>query len=86
MAYATNDLNLVTKGPLTGSGQQWRYTSADAKATVAAAGYFSDALKKGMLVNDQVFVNDTATPLLTSHRVTVVASTGATLSVGVTVS
>jgi predicted RNA-binding protein with PUA-like domain len=40
----------------------WVYKSADAKATVVAAGYITDALQRGMKVGDIVLVFDTATP------------------------
>ena len=53
--------------------QLWTYVSADAAATVAGAGYFSNGVQLGMRVNDFIFVIDTATPLTTGHRVTSLA-------------
>jgi hypothetical protein len=66
----------------------WAYTSADAAATVAAQDYITNPVDLGMAVNDLVYVFDTATPLITSHRVktvSAVATTGALLSTGVTI-
>ena len=82
MAYDPNALSLVTESPLNGAGQQWQYiTAADAQATVNAANYFSDALNKGMKVNDTVFY--TASDKSWTAKVTVVAAAGATLSTGI---
>lgn len=86
MAYDTDRLNLVV--PRAPSGQQlWMYgpksttdTQTDAVATVRAAGYISDAKAKGMRVGDVVMVTDTTTPLVSLSRVSVVATTGATLT------
>jgi hypothetical protein len=57
----------------------WAYQSADAAATVKAAGYISNAEDIGMKVGDGIVILDTATPLATLAIVSVVASTGATL-------
>lgn len=40
----------------------WGYKSADAKATVVAAGYITNAVQLGMQIGDIVLVSDTATP------------------------
>lgn len=91
MAYTTaNPPRKITQGGIDNSqaGGMWAYTSADAAATVAGAGYFTNGGDLGMLANDIIFVVDTATPLVTSHRVKTVAagSPGAvTVSTGVTV-
>ena len=83
MAYAlTNPPVLIVQG---GVGNQfpaqWAYNSVDgAAALVDAAGYFSNAKKLGMKVNDIVFVTDTdASPvLMTTHIVASIdATTGA---------
>lgn len=66
-------------------GNTWHYVSGDAKATVAAAGYFTNALALGMLVGDIVEVNDTVTPMISLHRVTAVSSSGSTLSSGLNI-
>jgi hypothetical protein len=62
MAYAvTNPPSQVTHA--LGSGKNiWIYVSADAKATVVAAGYITNAVQLGMKVGDLVYVYDTATP------------------------
>lgn len=69
MAYNTaNPPVKVTTGILakvntteatTVGGDIWVYKSADAIATVQAAGYFSNGLQLGMAVDDIVFVFDT---------------------------
>lgn len=58
----------------------WAYQSADAAATVKAAGYISNAVDIGMKVGDLVLIADTNTPLATLSIVSAVASTGATLT------
>lgn len=75
MAYTSSTLSLVSEGPLTGAGQTWYYSTTDASATVDASGYITDGGNRGMKVGDIVIVNDTATPLTTSHRVITVSST-----------
>jgi hypothetical protein len=84
MAYNADYLSLmVSGGPK--RPQQWLYgppagsSQADAVATVRGAGFISDALARGMKVNDVVQVVDTTTPLVSWSRVSVVSSTGATL-------
>ena len=70
MAYSTsNPPNLASYGPVAGGPQRWEYKSADADTVVRAAGYFSDAKIRGMLVGDIVFVHNTATNAVTSHVV-----------------
>lgn len=88
MAYVTSNppRKVVASGiDNSQAGNIWMYTSADAIATVVAANYFTNAADLGMAVNDLVFVIDTATPLVSSTRVTAVASTGSTCSTGVTI-
>lgn len=83
MAYVTtNPPHLTTEGPLTGAGQVWSYSSADAAATVAGANYFSDGASRGMKVNDIVNVIDTASALVTAHRVTALSGTAADVGTG----
>jgi hypothetical protein len=86
MAYASSNppfVILSVPKPTGGTFNIWAYVSADAKATVSGANYFTDALERGMNVGDLVFVSDTATPLISSHGVEEVSSNGATLSTGV---
>lgn len=92
MAYSTSTPpRRISQGSIDnsqGGTSEWVYTSADAAATVAGAGYFTNGGDLGMALNDMVKVVDTATPLVTYHRVkTVVAgSPGAvTVSAGVTI-
>ena len=91
MAYTPATLCLVTEGPLQGAGQQWQYTTADAKTTVDDANYFSstvkseDAFHRGLKVGDIIFVNDTATPMVTIHRVLTCTSGASTVSAGLNI-
>lgn len=79
MAYVSANLvKLAGNGP-TGA-QLWSLSGVDAIATVRGAGFISDAKNMGMRVGDQVIYSDTATPLTSLSRVTVVASTGATMT------
>lgn len=82
MAYATGSLNLQI--PRVGGGEdagslsaaQYAYRSADAVATVIAAGYIDDGGDKGMKVNDYVVVIDDNLGLIDLCIVTVVAANG----------
>lgn len=89
MAYATSNPPAALFGcsPLQGRPTLWQYQSADAVATVAGAGYITNAYQLGMQVNDLVIVIDTATPLISMCRVQSVSSTtgAANLSAGTTV-
>ena len=71
MAYvpATNPPVLSIENPIAFGHRVWTYKSADAAATVAASGYFTDGYKRGMRQYDLVIVVDTATPLITSHMI-----------------
>lgn len=76
MAYVTtNPPILTTEGPLTGAGQLWRYSSADAAATVDVAGYITNGGQLGMKVGDLVNVYDTVNLITTTHRVVSVSAT-----------
>jgi len=88
MAYATTNppRALLGDSQFGSHPTVWQYESADAAATVAAANYFSNGYDLGLKVNDLIFVIDTATPLVTTHRVSAVTTDGAaTVSAGVTV-
>ncbi|MFG1245730.1 hypothetical protein [Xanthobacter flavus] len=85
MAYNRDSLVTVSFEPLGGDFKMWRYSSTDATATVAGAGYIADALKMGMKVGDVVFVSKTDTNAITIHRVTAVSGAGATLSAGLAI-
>ena len=78
MAYSTSSPpELISTGPLTGSGKKWVYKSTDAAATVRVAGYITNARELGMQVGDIVEVHDTdASPyIVTSHVVSAINST-----------
>ena len=81
MAYNSNNLNLRSARVGAGdddtgdsglSSAKFGYASLDVAATVIAAGYISDALDKGLQVNDVVEIVDLTTPLVTHAVVTVV--------------
>lgn len=89
MSYSTSVPPRILVTPLqgnlglAGSGINiWHYSStADAFATVAGAGYFTNAQSLGMAVSDIVLVKGSSAAI-TSHQVTAVTSTGASLSAG----
>jgi hypothetical protein len=82
MAYATAGLKLIAKG--IGSGPKvFNYSSADARATVEAANYFTDGLDRGMKAGDTVIVVVTGTFLTTIHSVTESSADGATINAAV---
>lgn len=79
MAYVPDNLQkLGGAGPT--ARQVWTLSGVDAVATVRGAGFISDAKDRGMRVGDLVGYHDTATPLVSWSRVSVVASTGATMT------
>ena len=87
MSYAASTLTLITESPLTGAGQQWRHTSADATAVVDTSGFITNGGSYGMRVGDILQHTDSGTGIITSHRVvTVNATTGSVdLSDGVVI-
>lgn len=91
MAYTPGNLCLTSEAPLTGAGQVWVHSSADATGDVDADGFFSDAGSRGVKVGDLIYHRNTTTPaaVVTScHIVNTVSSTypgAANVSVGVTV-
>lgn len=84
MPYIPGNLNIRLSDIGDNTLQICSYSSPDVAATVAGAGYITDGFARGLKANDIVFVTDTTTPLVTSHRVqSVNAITGATnLSAG----
>jgi hypothetical protein len=79
MAYSQNSINLIT--PVMGLGttntaQVWTHVSADAVATVIAAGYITNGDDIGMRVNDVVLVVDSNLGLVDVCIVTVVTAAG----------
>lgn len=69
MTYAVTNPPRLQNSLLAGKAQMWYYESADPAATVAGAGYITNAKDLGMKAKDLVVVHDTATPLTTMHRV-----------------
>jgi len=78
MAYDSDGLNCLLPSFTDGANQSsiWTYQSTDAAADVDLDGYISDGGKRGMKVDDLVYVFDTnASPVIvTVHRVTAVNS------------
>jgi hypothetical protein len=78
MAYAITNPPHVLVPSLGGKGPQvWGYESADPRATVNGADYFSNGDELGMRVGDLVIVYDTVTPLTSVHFVAAVTAGGA---------
>lgn len=75
MAYATTNPPALLMPAFAGAGGIWRYSSADPTATVDGSGYITNGGNLGMKVGDLVIVNDTATPLITTHQVITVSAT-----------
>lgn len=78
MAYSTSAPPvLVSCGPLTGSGQVWYHSSADATAAFDASGFITNGGALGMRVGDIVIHRDTTstTTATTSHQVVTVSTT-----------
>lgn len=80
MSYATTNAPYKLTGGF-GSGKTlWMYVSADDDATVIAANYITNAAELGMKVGDPVLIWDTTTPKGSLAFVSVVASTGSTMT------
>lgn len=87
MAYQTSNPPFrISEYPMTGFGSSqpglgiWGYRSADAATVVRVVGYITDAAKRGMQVDDIVYVINTATSphTITLHSVSAInATTGA---------
>lgn len=84
MAYSTSNPPALQSQAIAGP-RVWAYSSSDPAATVDGAGYISNGDKLGMKVGDIVNVTDTVTPLVTSHRVAAVSTSGADLGTGTTI-
>lgn len=56
MAYKSNSLSRLTATIGGGGVRVWEYWTSDAVATILAAGYVSDAGKKGLVVGDLIKV------------------------------
>jgi len=69
MAYNIDGLSPAGAQSKAGDApQMWTYKLADAKATVAASGYFNSA-SSVLKVGDLVMIYDTATPAASLHIV-----------------
>lgn len=78
MAYATSNPPALLQDRIMGGGAVWSYISADARATVVGAGYFSNGRSLGMKIGDVVNCVVDTTGVLTVASVTAVnAGTGA---------
>lgn len=79
MTYDNSKLNLV-KSRVANGPAWYDYTSADARATVEGAGYFSDGVKFGMRLGDKVVVCYTTGYVTTIHAVSVVSGLACTIN------
>ena len=86
MAYDGSKLSCISVPLFDGTWNMWVYRSADAIATVRAAGYISDATKRGMSVRDIVWVLDTNTPTTNICQVLAITAGAADLSDGTAIS
>lgn len=79
MTYSTSSPpRMIVPGGMTENVPNiWGYSSTDTAATVAGSNYFSNGSALGMKVGDIVIVDDSATPLTTTHRVNTVTAGGA---------
>lgn len=78
MAYSTTNPPALLQDRLMGGGAVWSYISADERAAVVAAGYFSNGRSLGMKLGDVVNCVVDSTGVLTVASVTAVnAGTGA---------
>lgn len=78
MAYATTNPPALLQDRIMGGGAVWSYLSADERATVVAAGYFTNGRLLGMKLGDVVNCVVDTTGILTVASVTAVnTSTGA---------
>ena len=78
MAYSTSAPPVCLGiGPLTGRGQWWYHTSADATAAVDASGFITNGGNLGMRVGDFVLHKDSTSEATaaTFHKVVTVSST-----------
>jgi hypothetical protein len=82
MAYSSDALNLLKAGVANGPAL-WDYTHTDARATVEGAGYFSNAVQRGMKVGDKVIVCYTTGYVTTIHAVASISGNAATINAAV---
>lgn len=64
----------------------WVYSNSDAQATVATAGYFTNALQLGMAVGDWIIYSRTGTVTTFGFAVVSFTTNAANLSTGVLIS
>lgn len=82
MAFTAS--GLVQVGGGVGSGPKvFVYTSADARATVEGANYFTNYAKYGLKVGDVVIVIYTTGYVVTIHSIASVSGTSATINAAV---
>lgn len=82
MAYISDNLYLATQALGGGLPKVYIYKNAtpDADATIAAAGYVSDGVAKGMKVGDLVDAIDTGTAKYKRYQVTTISGTTVTVA------
>jgi hypothetical protein len=75
MSYSTSNPPRLQIPSMGGGPQKWVYTSADDDATVNGSGYFTNGVKLGMRLGDEVYVWDSTSPKGSHHYVSAVNST-----------
>ena len=77
MAYNSANPPTLIAGPLTGRGQLWFHTSADATAAADASGFITNGGALGMRVGDYVIHKDSTSEATAAsmHKVVTVSAT-----------
>lgn len=77
MAFSATEFLPMSSMANSNAPRHWTYTTADAKSTVVASGYFNDAVKTGLQKGDVVWSVDANGGTETFTMVFVDAITGA---------
>ena len=85
MAYNTSNPPALVFGTVGNTRKVWLYSSADAAATIDAAGYFSDGYDLGMRDGDLLLAYDTGGKIWSSHTVLNTSGTTINLANGTTI-
>ena len=81
MAYATSNPPVLIGQPIAGKSI-WGYTSTDAAAVVAGAGYFTNGHALGMKVGDVVFSTESDNSYAGSTHIVTAVTVGGAATVG----
>lgn len=75
MSYDSSTLSMVSYGPIAVGSRNWIHTSANTGAEVQITGYITDGGNRGMKVGDILQHTNTATKIVSRHRVMTVSAT-----------